>query len=106
MSSKIRTGFIISHPFQYQFYAPIAKLLHEPVFFLDVREKTPFRYDDDFIAALPGQVVILKTSELVCLDGLVDVVVTMTPVHVLQLFKRTKVVAIQYSLAKEVYQYG
>jgi Putative glycosyl/glycerophosphate transferases involved in teichoic acid biosynthesis TagF/TagB/EpsJ/RodC len=102
----IRVGFIISHPFQYQFYAPIAEKLTEPVFVLEGRVKTPFTFSDDFIAQLNGSVVRLDTSELLAVDGLIDVVFCMTPVHVLKLFKSTKVVALQYSMAKEVYQYG
>lgn len=102
----LRVGFIISHPFQYQFYAPIAEKLIEPVFVLEGRAKTPFHFSEDFVTQLNGSVVRLDTGELRALDGLVDVVFCMTPIHVLKLFKVSKVVALQYSLAKEVYQYG
>ncbi len=103
---SIRVGFIISHPFQYQFYAPIAEKLTEPVFVLEGRISTPFTFSDEFISQLNGSVVRLDTSELLALDGLVDVVFCMTPIHVLKLFKVSKVVALQYSMAKEIYQYG
>jgi hypothetical protein len=99
-------AFIISHPFQYQFYASIAEKLNEPVFVLEGRVKTPFSFSEDFVSRLPGSVIRLDTTELIALDGLVDVIFCMTPVHVLTIFKASKVVALQYSLAKEIYQYG
>lgn len=102
----IRVGFIVSHPFQYQFYAPIAEKLIDPVFVLEGRVKTPFTFSEEFLSQLNGTVVRLDTAELLALDGLVDVIFCMTPVHVLQFFKVSKVVALQYSMAKEIYQYG
>lgn len=103
---SVKVAFIVSHPFQYQFYAPIAQKLRQPVFVLEGRAKTPFKFSDEFVSSLCGSVVRLDTRELIAIDGLVDVIFCMTPVHVLKFFKESKVVALQYSMAKEVYQYG
>jgi len=101
-----RVGFILSHPFQYQFYASVAERLREPVFVLEHRKATPFEFSEEFVARLPGHVVRLMESELKVLDGLLDVIFCMTPKHVLVPFKKSKSVSLQYSFAKEAYQYG
>ena len=101
-----RIGFLISHPFQYQFFQRIASHYKDPVFILELRKGTPFEFSEDFVSSLPGQVLRIPEGRLKAVDGLLDVVYCMTPKHVLTLFETTKTVALQYSLAKEVYQYG
>ena len=99
-------GFIISHPFHLSIYGNLAKHFRNPVFIIETRKKEPFDFSAEFLASVPGDVVTLKTDELTDVDGMLDVVFALTPVHVLSFFSKTKVVALQYSLSKEVYQYG
>src|SRR5215217_5854294 len=101
---QARIAFILSHPFHYQFYAPIARLIERPIFVLEHRAKTPFEFSDDFVQMLDSQVLRIDESELKALDGLVDVIFCMTPKHVLNFFEKSKTAALQYSMAKEVYQ--
>ena len=102
----VRVAFIVSHPFQYFFYRDICKHFERRVFILEKREDTPFEFDDEFLATVDGQIVWVEESNLSQIDGLVDVIFCMTPKHLLHLFKKSKTVALQYSLAKEIYQYG
>lgn len=102
----IRVAFIVSHPFQYFFYRDICKHFERRVFVLEKREDTPFEFDAEFLASVDGQIVWIEEENLSQVDGLVDVIFCMTPKHVLHLFKKSRTVALQYSLAKEVYQYG
>lgn len=101
-----RVAFVMSHPFQFDFFEAPARLLKDPVFVIETRKDTPFTFSREFLARLPGTVVTVDTNDLKDLDGGVDVLVCLTPIPVLKLFERTKVVCIQYSLSKETYQYG
>src|SRR5690606_9682719 len=48
----------------------------------------------------------LKSEHLGSIDGECDVLVCLTPVPLMKFFSKSLIVAQQYSLAKEEYQYG
>jgi hypothetical protein len=101
-----RIGFVITHPFQYRFFEPIAQQLGRCTFIIERRDGTPFNFSQEFRESLPGIVIEVKSKELIRLDGLLDVIFCMTPIHIMALFQQTKTICIQYSMAKEIYQYG
>lgn len=101
-----RIGFLITTPFHYQFYEPIANLYQDPIFVIEILDNTPFTFDNDFIEALPGLVLKLKRKEIKAIDGVVDVLFCMTHTHLYRFFKQTKTVALQHGCADESYQFG
>jgi hypothetical protein len=106
--ARLHVGFILTTPFQLFHYGAIAKHLDADLtVFVELR-------DDDFEvtgaaiqAKIPGAAVAWVPSDnLVSIDGQCDVLVCQTPVGALTFFTRSLLVAQQYSLAKESYQYG
>ena len=107
-TSKLHIGFIISVPFHLFHHGKIRRHLDADVtVYVDVR-------DDDFGLTVEQirhhmgdcQIKWIPTKNLHDIDGDCDVLVCNTPVTTLKFFTKTLVVAEQYSLAKESYQYG
>lgn len=103
----MRVGFIITSPYQLFHYGTIAKYLPEKRAYIEVREDD-FGLTSALVAAhIPNaEIVWVNTSRLGRIDGECDVLVCQTPVPIMQFFSKSLVVAQQYSLAKERYQYG
>lgn len=104
----VRVGFILTTPYQLFHYGPIRRTLtcHVSVF-VDVRKKD-FGLSRELIEEhmAPCQIYWVPSEDLSGIDGKADVLVCQTPIPVLKFFTRSLVVAQQYSLAKERYQYG
>lgn len=102
-----RIAFLISNRYQIHHYAPIARHLDDVTFVIEHRERE-FGVTPNFIRNhLPGVPVDhVEYATLRDLDGDFQVVVCQTPVLPNRLLNRSLVVAQQYSLAKEAYQYG
>ncbi|MBP8918152.1 MAG: stealth conserved region 3 domain-containing protein [Micropruina sp.] len=107
-TGRAHVGFILTAPYQLFHYGAIREHLGNDVsVYVEVRE-------DDFGVTrsiverhmAPCRVVWVASHDLADIDGTCDVVVCQTPIPVMKFFSRSKVVAQQYSLAKEQYQYG
>ena len=101
-------AFLLTNRYQIHHYAPIAAAL--PVasrVVIEVRDQD-FGVDETFVRAHLGEVDIryIDKRELRDLDGTADVIICQTPVLPQVGLAKTLVVAQQYSLAKERYQYG
>ncbi|MCL7714939.1 stealth conserved region 3 domain-containing protein [Stenotrophomonas mori] len=105
---SFRVGFIVTAPFHLFHYGAIRRHLDcDVVVYVDVR-------DDDFgvtRALVEKHVGNCETrwvlnSQLGKIDGECDVLVCQTPLTLMKFFEKSLVVAEQYSLAKEQYQYG
>jgi|GEM_PF-430380 len=103
----MRVGFIVTSPYQLFHFARIAQHLPSRVAYIEVREED-FGLSSQLVEKhLPdAEIVWVNTSHLSRLDGQCEVLVCQTPVPIMQFFARSLVVAQQYSLAKERYQYG
>ena len=100
-------AFLISNPYQIHHYAPIAKHLGDVSFVVEHRE-VDFGVTEELIRREVAHAHIEHTTygRLEELDGRYEVIVCQTPVLPHRLLERSLVVAQQYSLAKENYQYG
>lgn len=106
--ADVHVGFVVTNPYQLFHYGAIRRHLRGEVsVYVDVRP------DDlglnrevlsDHLGACPIHWV--GSMDLREIDGSCDVIVAQTPVPVLKIFEKSLVVAQQYSLAKERYQYG
>lgn len=101
-------AFLITNQYQIHHFAPIARELPaDPHFVIEVRDQ-----DFDVSEALirqhvpTAQIEWVTKRDLKQLDGRFAVIVCQTPVLPQVFLSRTLVVAQQYSLAKELYQYG
>ncbi|TDT17311.1 stealth protein CR2 [Ilumatobacter fluminis] len=100
-------AFLLSNQYQAHHYAPIARHLGDVTVIVDRREQD-FGVDDQFLAGhFPGAAVTwVDHRDLALLDGRFRLIVCQTPVLPQRLLRRTLVVAQQYSVAKEAYQFG
>ncbi|HEY8473027.1 MAG TPA: stealth conserved region 3 domain-containing protein [Natronosporangium sp.] len=100
-------GFLITSPYQVHHYKRIARELSDTTSIIEVREQE-FGLTEEFVRThLPDSDVRWVTNDrLADLDGKFDVIVCQTPLLPLEFPTRSLVVAQQYSLAKEKYQYG
>ncbi|GAA4908233.1 Stealth-like protein [Stackebrandtia albiflava] len=100
-------AFVVTTGYQLFHYKQMAPHVPDAAVVVEVR-KRDFAVSEEAVAThLPGlPVETLSQENLKSLDGRYDAVVCQTPVLPLQFFDKTLVVAQQYSLAKERYQYG
>lgn len=103
----MRVGFIITAPYQLFHYAKIQRHIEESTAYIEVRNDG-FGVSENLIEQhMPGVAIErIKSANLVRIDGQCDVLVCQTPVPLLKFFTKSLMVAQQYSLAKEQYQYG
>jgi hypothetical protein len=103
----VTVAFLITSPYQIYHYQWIACELPDVVAVLEVRDRE-YGLSADLVAAhLPEAEIEWVTQErLSRLDGRFAAIVCQTPILPLTFLDRTPVVAQQYSLAKERYQYG
>lgn len=103
----MRVGFVITSPYQLFHYKRIARHLPASRAYIEVRNED-FGLTTDLVNQhLPvSDTVWVSNSRLAEIDGECDALVCQTPVPLMQFFSKSLVVAQQYSLAKERYQYG
>lgn len=103
----MRVGFIITSPYQLFHYGRIAQYLADKTAYIEVRDDD-FGLTSRFVEAhlADAEIVWVNSSQLRRIDGECDVLVCQTPVPIMHFFSKSLVVAQQYSLAKERYQYG
>ncbi len=101
-------GFVVTTPYQLFHYGAIrAHLSGTVTAFIEIRDDD-FGVTRELIKQHLGACDVrwIDSDDLKSIDGQCDVLVCQTPVPVLKFFTRSRVVAQQYSLAKEQYQYG
>ncbi|MDX2379662.1 MAG: hypothetical protein QNM02_07880 [Acidimicrobiia bacterium] len=100
-------AFLISNPYQIHHYSPIAKHLGGVSFVVEHRD-VDLGVTEELIRREVPHAHIEHTTygRLGELDGRYEVIVCQTPVLPHRLLEQSLVVAEQYSLAKENYQYG
>lgn len=107
-SGRPHVGFVLTTPYQLFHYRAIRRHLggHVSVY-VDVRGDD-FGLTSSMIESYigPSRIMWVASDDLGDIDGDSDVIVCQTPVPVMKFFNRSRVVAQQYSLAKEHYQYG
>jgi hypothetical protein len=100
-------AFLLTNPYQVYHYKWIAQHLSDVTVVIEVREQD-FGLSAEYVARhLPdSEIKWVSNQALSSLDGQFDVIVCQTPILLHEFLKDTLVVAQQYSLAKEQYQYG
>lgn len=100
-------AFLITNSYQIHHFAPIAAELGEVTFVIEHRDQD-FGLDADFVLAhVPdARIEHVRHGDLLGLDGRFEVIICQTPVLPQRLLERSLIVAQQYSMAKEAYQYG
>lgn len=107
-AERIHVGFIVTAPYQLFHYGAIRRHLHGRITaYIELREND-FGVSRGLVERhmAPCHVQWIASDDLGTIDGKCDVVICQTPVTVMKFFTKSLVVAQQYSLAKEHYQYG
>ena len=101
-------AFLVTNRYQLHHYAPVARALGQPCSVVIELRDQDFGVDEDAVRRhLPdARISWIHQRELRRLDGRYDAIVCQTPVLPHAFLDRTLVIAQQYSLAKERYQYG
>ena len=102
-----KIALLITNQYQIHHYQSIARHLGPVTFVIEIRDRD-FEVDEAFVRRhVPdASVMTIPAESLRSLDGIFDVIVCQTPVLPNLVFEKSLVVAQQYSLAKETYQYG
>ena len=100
-------AFLVTSPYQLFHYKWIARHLTDVTAVIELRD-TDFGLTDDIVAEhLPeAGIEFIANNRLTELDGKFDAIVCQTPILPLEFLSKSYIVAQQYSLAKEAYQYG
>ena len=103
----MRLGFIVTSPYQLFHYKRIHEFFSSVTAYLEVREQE-FGVTEELVQKhLPGaDMAWVSSKNLGEIDGQCDALVCQTPVPLMHFFSKSLVIAQQYSLAKERYQYG
>ena len=99
-------AFIGWNPFQMMHVMSIAQKLKGSCFVLENRGKHIFKFAEELLSSCGVPVVIWPRNKIFKLDGLFDIIVCQTPFSQIEMFKKSKIVMIQYGYAKEVHNYG
>jgi hypothetical protein len=103
----MRVGFLVTTPYQLFHYKWIAPEFDDVTAILEVRDRDLGLDEGVVRQQLPtAKVAWVPKGRLEDIDGIYDIVVCQTPILPHRFLSRTLVVAQQYSLAKEAYQYG
>lgn len=102
-----RVGFLVTSPYQVHHYKHIARFIDDVVVLIEVRDRD-FGVREEFVRSeMPDRrIEWVPQDQLEALDGRFDAIICQTPILPLRFLERTTVIAQQYSLAKERYQYG
>ena len=103
----MKIGFLVTNPYQLHHYERIAAHLEPSTAIIEIRDRD-FGVDEHLVAQhLPGwDFDYIPSNHIKALDGKFDALICQTPVAPMQFFERSLLVAQQYSLSKESYQYG
>ncbi len=100
-------AFLVTSPYQVYHYKWIAQHFNEVTVLVELREHDFMVSEEFLLEHFPGRLVEwVPNNCLHMLDGRFDAIVCQTPILPLHFLERTYVIAQQYSLAKEAYQYG
>ena len=103
----MRVGFLVTSPYQVFHYRQIARHLDSVGVICEARRSDLGLETEAVAAAFPGADIDWVTEDrLADLDGRFDAIVCQTPILPLKFLRGSRVIAQQYSLAKQRYQYG
>ena len=104
----MKIALLLTNAYQVHHFRHLVPWLPSPpTVLVEVRDED-FGVDEELVAEhLPGlEVDWVPSTRLATIDGRFDVIVCQTPVLPMRFLQRSRTVALQYSLAKERYQYG
>lgn len=102
----MRVAFVIWNPFQLLQFESIANKLHKPTFFLIDKENNIKLFSKKMLNNPAWRFEFVKPSEITLIDGTHDVILFQSPFPNIEKITKSRLVSIQYGLAKERHNYG
>ncbi|MCO7630552.1 CDP-glycerol glycerophosphotransferase family protein [Pseudomonas guariconensis] len=102
----MKVAFIVWNPFQLIQFEPLAKLCVEPTVILIDKETNAKLFPRDMLKSKHWKTVFVKPAEIPLIDGTHDVIVFQSAFPNIEKIKESKLVSLQYGLAKERHNYG
>jgi len=102
------TGFICWNPFQVFHMYSICKNIDGGILLLLKKKNIEFDrlFSEEFLENLSVPYIIISRKDIVQLDGNIDALVCPNPFPGIEGIKKTFIIWMQYSMAKELYQYN
>jgi len=102
----MKAAFIVWNPFQLIQFEPLAKLCDDPTVILIDKETNAKLFPKDLLKNKSWKTVFVKPAEIPLIDGTHDVIFFQSAFPNIEKISRTKLISLQYGLAKERHNYG
>lgn len=102
----MKVAFIVWNPFQLIQFEPLAKLCTDPTVILIDKETNAKLFPPGMLKSKHWKTVFVKPAEIPLIDGTHDVIFFQSAFPNIEKIKITKLVSLQYGLAKERHNYG
>jgi CDP-Glycerol:Poly(glycerophosphate) glycerophosphotransferase len=101
-----KVAFIVWNPFQVFQFQKLADAYPGSRYIVIDRGSNLNEFSAEFLRSSRPQAEIIKKNRILVIDGLYDVLFFQAPFPSIEGFKKTKLVSLQYGLAKERHNYG
>jgi hypothetical protein len=102
----MKVAFIVWNPFQLIQFEPLAKLCIDPTVVLIDKENNAKLFPPGMLKSKHWKTVFVKPAEIPLIDGTHDAIFFQSAFPNIEKIKSTKLVSLQYGLAKERHNYG
>lgn len=102
----MKAAFIVWNPFQLLQFEPLAKLCESPTVILIDKETNAKLFPAGMLKNKHWNTMFVKPSEIPLIDGTHDVIFFQSAFPNIEQIKETKLISLQYGLAKERHNYG
>ena len=102
----MKVAFIVWNPFQLIQFEPLAKLCIDPTVVLIDKETNAKLFPPGMLKSKYWKTVFVKPAEIPLIDGTHDAIFFQSAFPNIEKIKKTKLVSLQYGLAKERHNYG
>jgi hypothetical protein len=102
----MKAAFIVWNPFQLIQFEPLAKLCDSPTVILIDKETNAKLFPADLLKSKHWKTMFVKPAEIPLIDGTHDVIFFQSAFPNIEKIKESKLISLQYGLAKERHNYG
>jgi len=102
----MKVAFIVWNPFQLIQFEPLAKLCIDPTVVLIDKETNAKLFPPGMLKSKYWKTIFVKPAEIPLIDGTHDAIFFQSAFPNIEKIKTTKLVSLQYGLAKERHNYG
>lgn len=102
----MKVGFIVWNPFQLIQFESVALLIEKPTVFIIDKGNNLKLFSKNHLRSNIWKIEVIKPNEIPIIDGIYDILLFQSPFPNIEKLKQSKLVSMQYGLAKERHNYG